>query len=102
MKRYRVIITGPAMRDGQAAADWIARRSPLNAQRWFDALLDKIDTLDMMPTAHPVARDAGFFDTREPVRQMTFGNYRVLFELRDDTVFVLRVLHAARRDLTEE
>jgi len=36
------------------------------------------------------------------VRHLVVGSYRVLFVIRQDTVTVLHIRHAARRRVTEE
>ena len=99
--KFKVIIEPAARDDLEQIRAYIARRSPLNAARWFNAIEKAILELDLMPTSWRVARDSAAFG--EEVRQMTFGKtYRVLFAIRGDAVHVLMVRHGARRDLTEE
>lgn len=48
---YRVSLTPAADRDLDAAADWIAKRSPAGAAQWFNGLIDAIKSLATMPGA---------------------------------------------------
>ncbi len=97
---YRVEVTESAERDAHEAFAWIAADSPNNAQRWFDALFAAIQSLESFPTRCAVAPESEVVG--EEIRQLLFGNYRVLFVVRDDTVFVLHVRHGARRPMVTE
>jgi hypothetical protein len=57
-----------------------------------------------MPRACSLAPESDYFG-RE-IRQLLYGKrqhkYRILFEIREQTVVVLRVRHGAQRPLEEE
>jgi hypothetical protein len=61
-------------------------------------LFNAIATLDTFPTRCPLAPESK--DLGREIRQLLYGKrhavYRVLFEIRGDTVFVLRVWRGAR------
>jgi plasmid stabilization system protein ParE len=45
MKQYRLIIQPPALADLDEAYQWIHRQAPEAAARWFNRLLETLDTL---------------------------------------------------------
>ena len=101
--KFAVQITDTAWAEIDEAYDWLARRAPAAAARWKDSLLIAIDTLEAFPMRCSIAPESEYFG-RE-VRQLLYGKrqhkYRVLFEIRDKMVVVLRVRHGARRFLGE-
>ena len=68
---------------------------------WFDGLCDAIESLAEFPNRcafapEPILRQKG-------VRQLLYGeghaSYRVLYQVRDDTVQILTIRHGHRRPL---
>jgi plasmid stabilization system protein ParE len=95
----RVIITGPAKRDIQAAHDWwTENRSAEQADRWYVGIHASIQTLRNTPERCSMAAES---DLLTPgVRQLLFGlgrqaTHRILFTIDGSTVVVLRVRHAS-------
>ncbi len=97
---YRVQIQPPAAEDLDAAYRWIAERSPGVAARWLDGASRAIQTLSRFPERCPLAPEHDAF--QEVIRQLLYGDYRVLFTVDDSQVRVLHVRHGARRYLTPE
>lgn len=66
--------------------------------RFFDEVEDAIEGLRDFPERHPPApeRDAWRRDIRHVLLD---SGYRVLFQVRDDTVWVMRVRHQRQRHL---
>lgn len=96
---YRVEVTRKAFSDAEEVYLWLAERSSLKAAaQWYSGLFNAIATLDTFPTRYPLAPESK--DLGREIRQLLYGKrhavYRVLFEIRGDTVFVLRVWHGAR------
>ena len=102
--KFIVVITDTAAAEIEEAYDWLADRAPGAAQQWKLGLLDAVARLESMPTACSIAPESDYFG-RE-IRQLLYGKrqhkYRVLFEIRDAKVIVLRVRHSSRRFLGEE
>jgi plasmid stabilization system protein ParE len=73
------------------------------ALEWFNGLHEAIYALAAFPNSHPIARDN---PPGRQVRQALFGKgrnaYRILFVVRHETVWVLRIRHTAQKDLTPE
>jgi plasmid stabilization system protein ParE len=103
--RFRVVITRRALREIDAALEWLAERSPPAAARWHRRLLDAIDSLESNPERCSLAPESDWFPGGE-IRQLLYGKrggvYRILFEVRGDTVVILRVRHQAQDLLPPE
>ncbi len=84
-------------REALAAADWIAKSSPMAAAEWYLGLEEAIESLADMPTRCPIAADTGTSGTG--VRQLLFGSHRILFVIRANSEYVVHVRHAARKPM---
>lgn len=95
MRSFQVAILPPAERDLDAIHWYVSRNSELAATSLTDQLLDAAMQLGHFPRRHPVVfgRKVGGF----PVRCRVCMSYRVLFQIRGSSVFVLRFLHGSRR-----
>jgi plasmid stabilization system protein ParE len=96
--KFRVIVLPGAESDIPGAADWIAEGSPIAAPRWLEGIHAAINTLSQMPLRCPAAGDD--FGGEVVVRHLFYGRrrnrYRILFTVKESTVYVLRVRHGAR------
>lgn len=95
MKRFRVRISAAAHKDLRAAYQFIRQNSPANAARWREELLQTCRSLESFPHRCPLAREARSFETE--VRQLLYGNYRILFTIEERAVVVLHIRHSARQ-----
>lgn len=98
--KHKVALTARAARDAEEAYEYIAREAPNTALAWYERLLDEIRTLESFPRRCPLAREATAL--RRPVRQLLFGNYRILFIIQSNSVNILHIRHAARRDASKD
>lgn len=98
-----VVLARKAAREIEEQHDWLAQRSPAVADRWRNSLLEAIDTLEDHPARCPEAPEA---EWHEGLRQLLHGKrrqvHRILFEIRGETVVVLRVRHSAQDFLGPE
>jgi plasmid stabilization system protein ParE len=101
---YRVIIQPSALKDLDEAYTWLAERSPTMAARWFNRLLDAVNSLARSPEFCGLAAESEYVG-RE-IRQLLYGRrpgvYRVLFVIDGKEVQVLHIRYAARSFLTPE
>jgi plasmid stabilization system protein ParE len=99
---FQVEITPIAEAQIEQAYHWYRERNPEFADRWFRALMNAIATLQEKPQRCTLAVEHEIF--LEEVRQLLHGKsqnvYRVLFTIRDTTVYVLYVRHSAQAPLT--
>ena len=68
---------------------------------WFDGLLDAIESLAEFPDRCAFAPDPGF--RRTGIRQLLYGEgrniYRILYQVKEESVQILTVRHARRHAL---
>src|SRR5690349_12985481 len=96
---YAVRITRRALREIDEVLGWLAQHSPAGASRWYRRLLQAIESLQDNPERCPLAPENEWYSGGE-LRQLLHGKrrdvYRILFEIRGTTVYILRVRHGAR------
>jgi|SRR6516165_9596423 plasmid stabilization system protein ParE len=101
---FAVRYTARAWAEAEAAFEWIYERSPTAAKRWYKGLMSAIDTLEKNPARFSLAPEDEWYPGE--LRQLLFGKrrgvYRVLFEIRGSTVYILRVRHGAQALLHPE
>jgi plasmid stabilization system protein ParE len=101
---FQVELTPIAEMQIEQAYRWYRDRNPEFADRWFRSLMNTIATLQEKPQRCALAVEHEIFP--EEVRQLLHGKskniYRVLFAIRDMTVYVLYVRHSAQAPLTLE
>lgn len=94
---YTVILEAPAIVEAEEAYLYIRQDAPMAADRWFNGLIDAVNSLEEMPRRCPLAPENEFFD--EEIRHLIYGAYRILFTIEGKSVHVLHVRHGARRYL---
>ena len=85
-------ITKPAVDDLQEVENYIRQDNPSAAARTVLRVLEAIEYLATFPT---IGRTGRVPETRELVVSGT--PFIVMYQLRQSTIFILRVLHAARK-----
>ena len=78
--------------DLQDIEEFIARDSVIHAIAFVDRIIEIAETLLKTPN---IGRVVPEFD-RSDLREVIFRHYRIVYLLKDETVFVLRVVHASR------
>ena len=84
--------SGEALEDIDAIARFIHRDSPYHAQRVVEALFDLGEVIAAHPLAGRVVPELG--DSR--VRERFLYSFRVIYEVHQEQVSVLAVLHGRR------
>jgi len=100
--RYRVELAATAMADIRGQAQWLRENiSAPAATKWLDGLYKAIDTLQIRPLRCPVAAESHEFP--EEIHELLYGKrgkrkhkHRIIFTVREETVYVLYVRHTAR------
>ena len=99
---YKVLVFPSAVADLDAAYSYAAKHAPMTAARWLERFQSAIDGLTVNPTAWPLAHES--VRTKLALREMLFGKrpnvFRVVFEIVDAEVHVLRIRRGAQRWLT--
>jgi plasmid stabilization system protein ParE len=99
---YRVILQRLAIRDLDDAFRFAARTAPVTASRWLERFRAALATLAEHPQRCPLARENHKVEAE--LREHLFGRspnvYRSVFLIDGQTVRVLRICRAQRRNLS--
>jgi plasmid stabilization system protein ParE len=102
---FRINLSRHAVEDRERAFEWYAANySDEYAARWVIGITAAIKTLSKNPQRCPKAleNDRFPFDLYELLYGTRKNKHRVLFTIRNDVVFVVRIRHSAQRELTED
>jgi plasmid stabilization system protein ParE len=101
---FQVRITQTAKAEIDTVYSWLRQRNSVYADKWFRELMDTIATLQEKPLRCTLAPENDALT--EEIRQLIYGKsrnkYRILFAIREDTVFVLHVRHSSQAPLIGE
>jgi plasmid stabilization system protein ParE len=104
MKKYAVVIPEHVAAKLREQARYIAvdGKSPLNAARWLERVLDAADSLSTAPRRCPKAIESAFrpYD----IRSLNIDGYLILFTIDEDarTVLIVNVRHGRQLPQTDE
>lgn len=93
-KKYRVLITKIAEEDIRYIFEYILSDNPQAAERWKGEIKSQIDSLKEFPARCRIIPEA--VDIGIDYRHIIYGDYRTVFKITDNTVFVMRVFHCTR------
>jgi plasmid stabilization system protein ParE len=101
---FRVETTAAVEHDADAILDWLlSEGAGETGMRWFAALQDAIASLAEFPERCPLAPENAVFPFE--VRHLLHGRkphvYRILFTIKDETVYVLHIRHGRRQPLRQ-
>jgi addiction module RelE/StbE family toxin len=88
----KVTWTEQALEDLEAICLFIARDAPRYAELFADQVFKATDRLEDFPLSGRVVPEFG----REDIREIIFGNYRIIYRVLTKEVEVLTVHHGAR------
>jgi len=84
--------TDPALDDLRETCEFIGRDSPRVAEIFASRAFIVTDRLGMFPSSGRVVPEHG----REDIREIIFGNYRIIYHVLPDEVEVIAFVHGAR------
>jgi plasmid stabilization system protein ParE len=79
-------------------AGYIARDKPTVAQDWVDKIFQKVDILKSSPDIGRVVPEI----RRKDLRELIFGNYRIIYRVEKENISILTVRHGKQILPTEE
>ena len=93
-----VHITARALREIEKALEWLSERSRAAAARWYEQLMEAVRSLENTPERCGLAPESDWYpgELRQLLHGKRHGVYRILFEIRGDTVYILRIRHSAQ------
>lgn len=84
--------TRSAVRDVESLRNYIARDSQAYADRFVQKIIEVVDKAGAFPHMGRRIAEAN----EEGVREILFGNYRMVYRAEESRVLVLMVIHGAR------
>ncbi len=87
-----VIWTGPALRDLHDIHDYIARDSAKYARIVVSAIFERASILNQFPRIGRIVPEVH----TETIRELLIYSYRIIYEIADDRIEVLTVIHGHR------
>ena len=87
-----VIWSDPAKADLRSIHDFIAHDSSHYAKKMTQDIVAKTDILDELPRMGRMVPELG----NETIRELSLYSYRILYEIKNQDVFVLAVIHKRR------
>jgi toxin ParE1/3/4 len=94
--KYSVEITEKAERAVRNIILWIAEFSAEKASEWYFDFLDATVTLENFPNRCAMIPE---IENEPTFRHLLFGNYRIIFRIEENTVYVLQVRHQKQKPL---
>ena len=91
MKR-KVSFTKSSRRDIKSIVDYIRQDKPIAAEKFKNTLLQKARSLTLFSErgrmlAYGKAKDKAVY------RELMIGDYRMIYKIKNETVFIMRVIH---------
>ena len=74
-------------------ASYIAQDKPSAAGKWVDAVFSKIEQLESFPDLGRVVPEIA----NNQFRELIYGNYRIIYRIRQNQVAILTVRHGKQR-----
>ena len=94
MEHYNVKIYPSAEQDLRSIIDYLNTLSPSTALRYYDLLIEEIESLSQMPHRCPRPKDLAL--AAKGYRILRVKNYLVFYVVSSDTVQVRRILYGRR------
>lgn len=91
MQRYNVNLPPEVIAEIEHYVDIIALDSVTTALKWYQEIETKILSLDENPERCPTAVEDKYHDFK--IRNLIFGNYRIIYRIEERTVQILHVKH---------
>jgi len=81
-----------AVQDLESIFEYISKDSVFYAARQVDRLVNRVDVLESFPASGKIVPE--FND--ESIRELLEGNYRIVYKVTSETIFIARVHHSAK------
>lgn len=87
----KIVWTELALEDLKIIHDFIAQDSTSYASRFIEKLLARVKQLETFPRSGKIVPEFGI----ESIREFIEGNYRIVFRVNTEVVYIARVQHSA-------
>lgn len=85
----KIIWSPLAMDRTTEIAEYIAQDNPLAAKKWVEYLFCRVQLLKSSPKSGRVVPEI----PREEIRELIYGNYRIIYRIDSNKISVLTVRH---------
>ena len=93
MKKYKLQWTPAARADLRDIKRYIGQHAPRVAAAYVRRIRERCLTLTSFPFAAPIVAEY----SNELIRETYHGNYRIIYQIEDELIRILRVFHGARQ-----
>lgn len=94
-QKFYLVLGRQRQSDGCPYFSYIARDVPIYAEQFIDRIINTVDLLHEQPLMGREVPEA----ERKDVRELIFQNYRIIYLVRPDYLYIVAVVHGSR-DLT--
>ncbi len=70
-------------------AEYITRDNPHGTEKWVASIFDRVKQLESFPKSGRVVPEVN----RANIREILFGNYRIIYKVETDQIIILTVYH---------
>lgn len=97
---YDVEIMPAALADAEAYVQFLEDEhgAPEYAEQWWDGLIAAFLSLEKMPRRCPFIPERRHFEGE--IRHLIYQSHRIIFQVSETKVTILRIYHSARRPLS--
>jgi toxin ParE1/3/4 len=88
----KIIWTNFATDDLRQIHDFISKESKVYADRIVNEIIERADQLSRFPLS---GRSVPEFQS-ETLHELVFGNYRIIYNIQIDQIFIIRIHHSSR------
>lgn len=85
----RLIWSPLATQNAHALASFIAQDKPVAAIKWLEDLFERVELLQVLPESGRIVPEIGI----SSIREIIFGQYRVIYQLAGEQIMILTVRH---------
>ncbi|MCO4294029.1 type II toxin-antitoxin system RelE/ParE family toxin [Solitalea sp. MAHUQ-68] len=89
----KVVWTDLALADLKSIHEYISKDSKFYADRYVDKLIKRVDQLENYPQSGRMVPEF----SKEYIRELIEGSYRIIFIVEADRIGIIRVHHSAQQ-----
>lgn len=88
----KLIWTDLAIDDLKSIHDYISLDSRVYARRQVSKIIKRVEQLQLQPQSGRIVPEF----SNENIRELIEGNYRLVYKIIEDKIFIVRIHHSAR------
>lgn len=89
----KIIWTKPAFLDLKSIREYIARDSVYYSEKFIGDIIGVTEQLARFPHSGRIVPEI----REENTREIIFGSYRIMYQIRNDIVYITQVTHSRRK-----